>query len=120
MFFFIETFPNQKDFCVNKINISSFNDTINILNPTVKTNKLARYVFPRVDPPTDPNWFKDDRKPTEKMLDIMCNSLSLLNQDEYVHYSQFCQRDIKFMDKSKQGIYATENYVEALGVGSKW
>ena len=62
----------------------------------------------------------------------MCNTLSKLNQDEYVHYSQLCQRDIKFLEKSRQGLYATdycikaqiwkykaklhkENYVEGLG-----
>ena len=69
------------------------------------------------------------------MLDVMCNSLSLLNQDEYALYNDLCQRDIKFMEKSKQGIYATSycikglireykaplkktNYVEGLGVNN--
>ena len=128
----IDTFPNQRDFCVNKISVSTFNDKINILNPNISTNKLSRYIFPRVDPPDNPNWFKDDRKPTEKMLDIICNSLSLFNQDEYVYYNQLCQRDVKFLEKNKQGLYSTdycikaqirdykaklnkENYVENLG-----
>ena len=116
---------------MNKLTICS--DTINFDNPEVKVNKLARYVFPKIDPPINPNWYKDDWTQAQKMLDVICNSLSLLSQEEYVLYNKLCQRDTKFVQKSKQGIYATsycikgqireykarlnkKNYIKGLGV----
>ena len=51
----IDYFPNNQNFSVNNLTICSENNTINIYNPNVKINKLARYVFPKVDSPIDPN-----------------------------------------------------------------
>ena len=65
-------------------------------------------------------------------MDIICNSLILLSHDKYLYYNQLCQRDVKYLEKSKQGLYSTdycikaqirdykvklnkENYVENLG-----
>ena len=64
---------------LNKISVSTSDNKINRLNPNINTNKLSRYIFPRINPPDDPEWYKDDRKSTEKMMDVICNSLGLLS-----------------------------------------
>ena len=81
----LDPFPNQSVFSVNKISVSTFHNKINYLNPNLSTHKLSRYIFPRINPPDNPEWYKDDRKSTEKMMDIICNRLGLLSNDEYLY-----------------------------------
>ena len=59
----------------------SLNKKINEINPNLITQKLSRFVFPRVDPPVNEDWYIDSRTPTKKMFDILCNSLNLLNEN---------------------------------------
>ena len=46
-------------------------------------------------------------------MDIICNSLILLSHDKYLYYNQLCQRDVKYLEKSKQGLYSTDYCIKA-------
>ena len=65
-------------------------------------------MFPRVDPEIDESWYVDTRSQTEKYFDIVCNSLSLLNEGDFAHWNELCARDCNFLEKSKLGLYCTE------------
>ena len=103
----VDSFPNPNKICLNKISVCSLNEKINEINHNLITQKLSRFVFPRFDPPVNENWHIDSRTPTQKMFDILCNSLNLLNENEFAHWNTLCSRNYKYQEKSKLGLYCT-------------
>ena len=100
--------PHEQINYVNSISLNSTQNNMNINNPNLSCQKLARFVFPKSDPAIDPNWAVDDRTLPEKFLNIMCTSLGLLTSLELEHWNEICGRDCLFKEKSKAGIYATD------------
>ena len=80
---------------INKISLFKDEQKINVINP-------------QSDPVTDSSWHIDSRTQSEKFLAIICNSLSLLNELEFSHWNELCQRNCHFLEKSKHGIYITD------------
>ena len=60
------TNPHEHIKSVNKISLNSNQKYINISNPNLSCQKLARFIFPKSDPAINPIWAVDNRTLPEK------------------------------------------------------
>ena len=89
----------------NKISVCGTNQWINYDNNAIECNKLARFIFQREDPKVNPSWHIDKRSTSEKMYDILNLSLNYLGEEEYIFWNSLCERNVKFKEKSLNGLY---------------
>ena len=48
--------PHEQYLAVNNISLNNGEEKINITNPNLTCQKLARFIFPKSDPVIDPSW----------------------------------------------------------------
>ena len=70
--------PHEQSISVNNISLNNGEEKINITNPNLTCQKLARFIFPKTNPVRDPNCAVDDRSLPEKFLNTMYNILKFL------------------------------------------
>ena len=92
------------------------NACLNVNQPVklfdISIKKLARYIFPKIDPIPSAEWYTDTRIPPQILEDLIFLSCDKLSKQEYEFWSTICARDVLFKEVSLSGIHCTGSEIK--------